>query len=182
MIVTKAFIQYLVHFHGDRDYFECHEILEDHWKQQDARNRDSIWIAFIQLAVSLYHYRRKNLIGGIRMMEKALQRFIHKKDQLLLLKIDVDDLISKINTVLDKMKTNQDYEPIQIKIDDQQLLDICKEECKKLGVTWGGKEDLSNDPIIHRHKLRDRSTVENERFLSSVIKKMERNEGKFINN
>ena len=23
------YIDFLVHFHGDRDYFECHEILEE---------------------------------------------------------------------------------------------------------------------------------------------------------
>ncbi|MEH7501602.1 DUF309 domain-containing protein, partial [Neobacillus drentensis] len=24
------YIQFLAHFHGDRDYFECHELLEDY--------------------------------------------------------------------------------------------------------------------------------------------------------
>lgn len=26
------YIQFLIHFHGDYDYFECHEILEGYWK------------------------------------------------------------------------------------------------------------------------------------------------------
>ena len=26
------YIQFLIHFHGDYDYFECHEILEEYWK------------------------------------------------------------------------------------------------------------------------------------------------------
>ena len=30
---SQAYIDYLVHFHGDRDYFECHELLEEHWKK-----------------------------------------------------------------------------------------------------------------------------------------------------
>ncbi|PAD68333.1 hypothetical protein CHH83_14265, partial [Bacillus sp. 7586-K] len=29
----QEYIDFLVHFHCDRDYFECHEILEEHWKK-----------------------------------------------------------------------------------------------------------------------------------------------------
>lgn len=56
----KAYIEYLVHFHSDRDYFECHEILEEHWKQ-DGRNKG--WLVLIQTAVAFYHYRdRKSVV------------------------------------------------------------------------------------------------------------------------
>lgn len=35
-LYPTAYIKYLFHFHTDRDYFECHELLEEHWKQYDA--------------------------------------------------------------------------------------------------------------------------------------------------
>ncbi|WP_460291943.1 DUF309 domain-containing protein, partial [Bacillus cereus] len=34
------YIQFLIHFHGDYDYFECHEILEEYWKTKPRGNRD----------------------------------------------------------------------------------------------------------------------------------------------
>lgn len=32
------YLEYLVYFHADRDYFECHEILEEYWKEQGMNN------------------------------------------------------------------------------------------------------------------------------------------------
>ena len=61
MNFPQKYIEYLVHFHGDRDYFECHEILEEYWKKIDNGNKESIWVGLIQLAVANYHHRRKNL-------------------------------------------------------------------------------------------------------------------------
>ena len=67
----KAYILYLVHFHGDRDYFECHEILEEHWKEMDPKDRMSHWVGLIQIAVAVYHERRENRQGAIRTLTKA---------------------------------------------------------------------------------------------------------------
>ncbi|KPC99353.1 hypothetical protein LR69_02339 [Geobacillus sp. BCO2] len=64
----NAYIEYLVHFHSDRDYFECHEILEEHWKQ-DGRNKG--WLVLIQMAVAFYHYRRGNTSGALRLIRRA---------------------------------------------------------------------------------------------------------------
>ncbi len=55
---AKAYIEYLAHFHGTRDYFECHEVLEEHWKAVDPKNRSSVWVLLIQIAVSMYHARQ----------------------------------------------------------------------------------------------------------------------------
>ncbi|WP_133174958.1 DUF309 domain-containing protein, partial [Heyndrickxia sporothermodurans] len=98
MKIPEAYIEYLVHFHGDRDYFECHELLEEHWKLTDIKNRHSVWVGLIQLAVSQYHYRRSNIVGAIRLMKKALNNLIENKNILITLKIDVNDLFNKMNT------------------------------------------------------------------------------------
>ncbi len=59
----KAYIDYLVEFHATRDYFECHEILEEYWKEDPPKKRKRYWVGFIQLAVALYHHRRQNTAG-----------------------------------------------------------------------------------------------------------------------
>lgn len=66
------YIQFLIHFHGDYDYFECHEILEEYWKTKPRGNRDHYLVGLIQIAVSLYHQRRANWNGSTKMMKSAI--------------------------------------------------------------------------------------------------------------
>ncbi|QQZ10979.1 DUF309 domain-containing protein [Heyndrickxia vini] len=174
MKFPKAYIEYLVHFHGDRDFFECHEVLEEHWKQTDIKNRHSVWVGLIQLAVSQYHYRRSNIVGSTRLMKKALNNLMLNKKVLLTLKIDANDLLNKMNTQLTRMKEKEDYVNINIKINDEGLLTICKSKCKELGFRWGELRVIDDYSIIHRHKLRDRTSIEIERYLSSITKSLER--------
>lgn len=76
------YIQFLIHFHGDYDYFECHEILEEYWKTKPRGNRDDYLVGLIQVAVSLYHQRRTNWNGAIKMMKSAI-RILEKNSALL---------------------------------------------------------------------------------------------------
>ena len=78
----SEYIQFLAHFHGDRDYFECHELLEDYWKKTDSRNKNSIWVGFILLSVSLYHHRRNNFSGAQRTLATAIKFFELQPDTL----------------------------------------------------------------------------------------------------
>lgn len=66
------YIQFLIHFHGDYDYFECHETLEEYWKTKPRGNRDNYLVGLIQIAVSLYHQRRSNWNGAEKMMKSAI--------------------------------------------------------------------------------------------------------------
>ncbi|MGE8204385.1 DUF309 domain-containing protein [Heyndrickxia sp. NPDC080065] len=180
MTFPEAYIQYLVHFHGDRDFFECHELLEDHWKQYDNRDRDSVWVGLIQLAVSLYHYRRKNIVGGIKMMDKAIINVKKNIVFLTTLKIDTEDLLKQMNHVLIRMKNRDDYLNMNIRITDEELLRICQKRCIQLGFQWGILKDFNNEYIINRHLLRDRTGIEVERYVSSLTKKFERKQSVYI--
>ncbi|WP_025690861.1 DUF309 domain-containing protein [Paenibacillus zanthoxyli] len=62
------YVAYLVYFNRDRDYFECHEVLEELWLSKD---RDPLYKALLQIAVGLYHYRNGNTRGAIIMLEGA---------------------------------------------------------------------------------------------------------------
>lgn len=55
-IYSESYIDYLIHFQATRDYFECHEIMEEYWLEND---RDKKWLTLIQLAVAVYHERQK---------------------------------------------------------------------------------------------------------------------------
>lgn len=68
-----AWIRYLYEFHVTRDYFECHEQLEEFWKA--TAMSDPLLAAFIQVAVGQYHLRRGNKRGARKMWEGALDCF-----------------------------------------------------------------------------------------------------------
>jgi predicted metal-dependent hydrolase len=158
-LYPNEYIRYLVHFHGDRDYFECHEILEEYWKLHDCGNKNSIWVALIQLAVSCYHHRRGNFQGAKKNLYKALTIFIKEKKELKMLGLDGTELISAVKERLTLIEQKKPYLSFMIPIDDRSLTALCMEACSSLGLEWGQSSDLANLQIVDRHKLRDRTDI-----------------------
>lgn len=71
MNYEPLYAAYLVYFNRDRDYFECHEVLEELWLQKD---RDPRYKGLLQVAVGLYHFRNGNIRGGYKMLTSAADR------------------------------------------------------------------------------------------------------------
>lgn len=166
-----SYIQYLTHFHGDRDYFECHEILEEYWKATDTGNKKSIWVALILLAVSTYHHRRNNFPGALRTLTKAAEIFSDAREATSRLGIDpellTETLAKRKNDLLNKVP----YTSFNLPLNDIELKRLCHEECKHNGFTWGKNSDLQNADLIHRHSTRDRSDVISDRRMALEEKK-----------
>lgn len=153
----KEYIEYLVYFHGNRDYFECHDVLEEYWKKVDKRNKESILVAFILLAVSCYHHRRNNFPGAFRTLKKALHLFLKNKEQLLHYGLEKESFIILLNNKLQEIEKHQKYQSFTLPIHDPYLLNECKKSCKEKGFIWGSSSDLTNEAIIHKHKNRNRN-------------------------
>ena len=171
MLFPKEYIDFLVHFHSDRDYFECHEILEEFWRKADPRNKHSIWVGFIQLAVAQYHHRRGNFAGAFRMAEKSLLIFSVNETQLNSLGIEHSLLITQVNRLLADINHHQAYRSINLPLISDDLMKLCYERCSELKLSWGSQSDLSNNLLIHRHNKRDRSSVIEKRNLSLAKKR-----------
>lgn len=54
-------------------YWECHEVLEDHWLEEPGPIRNVYW-AVIQVAAAMIHYRENNLVGARGLIVKAKQK------------------------------------------------------------------------------------------------------------
>ncbi|MEW4283929.1 DUF309 domain-containing protein [Priestia koreensis] len=155
----RAYIDYLVHFHGDRDYFECHEILEEFWKEKEAKHRDQFWVGFIQIAVSLYHQRRQNFNGSFRMMKGAIRILSTHESMLSTLGLDGETLLRILTKRLEEISAHQAYRSLYLPIVDQGLLQHCEARSRELNMGWWKDSDLKLEAITHRHSLRDRSDV-----------------------
>ncbi|WP_232698437.1 DUF309 domain-containing protein [Brevibacillus daliensis] len=173
----KAYLTYLVHFHTDRDYFECHEILEEYWKSLPKENRSPTWVCLIQIAVGLYHHRCGNMAGANKMIHSALLIAEDRREELEHLGLDVQKLTGQLQMRIDEVQHDAPYHSMDLPIHDPKLYKMCHDQAIATGILFGTPSDMSNDSILYKHKLRDRSEVIAER-LKSLEEKTKRNQDK----
>ncbi|WP_071460021.1 DUF309 domain-containing protein [Bacillus massilinigeriensis] len=162
-----AYIQFLVHFHCDRDYFECHEVLEDFWKHTDPGNKDSHWVGLILLAVSCYHHRRGNFAGASRTLRKSTDIF-HRSSEAIFQSIGINKVLMKqlMERRLAEIDASKPFHDFSIPLEDNSLLPTCKMMCTEMGGEWEGLSCFAKNQLIHKHLFRDRSEVIQERNLA----------------
>lgn len=99
------YVEYLVYFNRDRDYFECHEVLEELWL---AKNRDPLYKGLLQIAVGLYHFRDGNIRGARLLLESALARLADYPD--ITLGVQLGKLVREVGQYLNRLR-NYEREP-----------------------------------------------------------------------
>ena len=87
-------------------YWECHEDLEDHWREEPGPIRNIYW-AVIQVAAAMIHYRDSNIIGARGLIIKAKQKFdrceqFKIESELLFSELSWCDLKKMVRTVPDE--------------------------------------------------------------------------------
>ncbi|OME88110.1 hypothetical protein BK120_02005 [Paenibacillus sp. FSL A5-0031] len=170
----KAYIAYLVEFHASRDYFECHELLEEYWKENPGDRFADTWVGLIQLAVGLYHERRGNVRGAVKMLMQADRRLSAAPlDELGLGKNSLQMQLSARLIYLQAEDVTP-YTDINLQIVNEDVILLCKQMCDQRGLIWGATSPLDDDAIIHRHSKRDRSDVIAARLAAYEVKKRER--------
>lgn len=168
------YVQYLAEYFGSRDYFECHEIMEEYWKEHPDSKRSGAWLVLIRIAVALYHARRGNRAGAVKLMGKAA----HEADEAQFNQLGIDG--AKLKSMLQASVAEWaasdtiTYTDLDLPIVDDTLLELAKHRSDACGYTWriGGLD--AGDAVINRHKLRDRSDVIAARAASVQRKALER--------
>ncbi|MCM3627584.1 DUF309 domain-containing protein [Paenibacillus glycanilyticus] len=174
MTYPSAYISYLVEFNGTRDFFECHELLEEYWKEHPGDPRAAIWVGLIQLAVGQYHERRSNLKGAVKMYEKALDKLDSRS--LEELGLDGSSALAELNARYQSLQDGKElpYRDLTLIVTDPELEKRCIHLCNALNAKWGSSSPMELESLIHRHKLRDRSDVLAERAAAIEEKKKNR--------
>lgn len=114
------YIDYLIYFNRDQDYFECHEVLEELWLERD---RDSLYKGLLQIAVGLYHFRNGNLRGGIMMLQSSVDLLEPYPDTTL--GIDLGMLVQEVKGIVKQLSEpdaqSVTYRDLSIRIVDEAL-------------------------------------------------------------
>ncbi|MFC4354537.1 DUF309 domain-containing protein [Chryseomicrobium palamuruense] len=153
----QAFQQFLFEFHITRDYFECHEIFEDLWKEIAPRQKQHELVGFILLATGMYHWRRGNNQGGSRSFQKAyaLLNRTDVENNSFLSKFDQNQLLQLVAASGASCENGEPYQSILLPLRDETLQFFLNSFPLE-------KKPVSNE-IVHKHRLRDRSEVISER-------------------
>lgn len=167
----QEYMDYLVHFHGDRDFFECHEILEGYWKKTKNPNKNTTLVGLILLAVSSYHHRRGNLSGARKTLAKALQIFSIDKQNLKNYGFQPEEFIKFVQEKLHRIQAKNSFIYFNLPLRDSHLIAVCKKTCNEKGFEWGEDGREVSDELIHRHLIRDRTLILTEREAALKNKK-----------
>lgn len=172
-----AYVCYLVEFHASRDYFECHELLEEYWKEHPGDPLSETWVGLIQLAVGLYHQRRGNRRGALKMLSQAEAKL--SAAPLDAIGLDKQRLLEELARRTSQLSRDEAldgglYSDLDLTIASRELRIECEAECARRGWGWGKPSRLEDPALIHRHKLRDRSGVLAARQAALADKQRER--------
>jgi predicted metal-dependent hydrolase len=174
MNYPKAYIEYLVQFHATRDFFECHELLEEYWKEHTEDAGCELWVGMIQLAVAQYHERRGQRRGAQMMYVAALDKLArYDSSQLGLIH---DQLVTLLEDRIAACITYDEYADLSLPFADEQLLVVCREQAEARGLIWERASSEVDEDIIYRHSRRDRSDVIAARAAALLLKQQEARE------
>lgn len=74
------FVQFVYYFNVKKDFYECHEVLEELWMEE---GRPPIIQGLLQAAVALYHFSYGNVSGAKKLFTGALQKLSAYNDEVL---------------------------------------------------------------------------------------------------
>ncbi|MFC5648397.1 DUF309 domain-containing protein [Paenibacillus solisilvae] len=152
----SAYLSYLVEFHATRDYFECHELLEEYWKEHPGDGLGRIWVGLIQLAVGSYHQRRGNIPGALKMLRQSKNKITDAEASQI--GVNGVKLREMLMSRLDDIERGEPFTDMEIPLEDEALLQQCKQLCSMRGLIWNAPSS-GEAALVHRHTLRDRSDV-----------------------
>jgi predicted metal-dependent hydrolase len=162
----QAWIDYLVYFHTDQDYFECHEVLEEHWKNEGMKG--NCWPGLIQIAVALYHQRRGNFNGAKKMMISGIEKLRTERKILNDLGLDTDSLFDVLERRKVEIEEQKHFHSLTLPLTpDLQM--VCLSHAKKHAKEWNTMHSPEEE-IINKHRLRDRTSIIEERLKQKAQK------------
>lgn len=146
-------LEYLLSFHASRDYYACHDFLEEWWFEI-GNPQNHLLMGFIQLAVGLYHWRADNFNGAHILFDKCTHIFIAHKEELDNYGIDNEALLSLLHTVKLSVNHREHFYDVNLTFSDHTL----EVELNTLALTRNlslyALSDLHNPHLVHKHKLK----------------------------
>lgn len=124
----RLFVQFIVLFNEERDYYQCHDVMEQLWLEE---GRKPLLQGLLQVAVGLHHFKNDNRTGAIKLLEAALHKLYPYPN--IIMGIQLQQLREDIEGMLNELKNNEytlpPFRDMTIQIVDREL-EQCIAYCK----------------------------------------------------
>ena len=158
------YVDFYAYFNGNQDYFECHEVLEEYWKEVAPGDKEHVLVGLVQLATGMYHWRRNNFQGAAKILTKAIHNITRNNQSIFLKPVNLPLLEKKILDAISQVAQHQPFHSFKIDIIDCEL--------KKLVDRRIIEQPKSDDHfLLHKHRLRDRTEILNARAAKMALTK-----------
>lgn len=147
----SLFIKFCTYFNGNQDYFECHEVLEEYWKEINGKKNHPL-VGYIQIASSLYHWRRGNFQGALKLMKNALLILEQNERSIFFEYIDFPMLFSNCQNALTFIEKKLPFQSFKIQITNETLNQLVQKEIENL-------PSMDKHFLLHKHMLRNREDI-----------------------
>jgi uncharacterized protein len=116
----SLYVDFFHYFNIEKDYFECHEVLEELWLET---GREPFYQGLLQVAVGLYHFQNENINGAIKMMVAASEK-LSKYPEPIYMGIHLQNLKQHTEQCLQQIQSNKPFSPFYIQIEDPKLQEL----------------------------------------------------------
>lgn len=111
MDYDPLYVEFLYYFNIDRDFFECHEVMEELWLEE---GRSLLYQGLLQVAVGLHHFSYGNASGSAKLFAFGIEKLkpyrnSHQSQQL---GIDLDRLIEDAELYVTRLQ-RIDQQPLE---------------------------------------------------------------------
>lgn len=146
------YVEYCTFFNGNQDYFECHEVLEDYWKKVAPSNKKHPLVGYIQLAAGMYHWRRNNVMGAIRLLKKAYKNFLLNEKSSFFEYVNYIELCMNCLESIRNCEAGKSFNAFQIRFLNDTLTALVNQKIDEL-------PELSYEFLLNKHMLRNREDI-----------------------
>ncbi|WP_404427844.1 DUF309 domain-containing protein [Ureibacillus chungkukjangi] len=151
-LLHPLYVDFCTYFNGNQDYFECHEVLEEYWKMCAPGEKDHPLVGYVQLATGMYHWRRNNTAGAMKILNKAKKNFTQNQASPFFEFIEFEELCNNCEISLKAIENGEPFEAFQLMITNEALASLVQKQILEL-------PPLPKDFLLHKHMLRDRSDI-----------------------
>lgn len=114
VIIDKRYHEFFKLFE-ERDYFECHEVLEEIWiEETNCTTKNHPAIPLLQFSVALLHWKRENYSGAFKVFQNSFVHLKGSETDLNRLGVDSTRLKEMIKELMLEVENRSTYRFIQI--------------------------------------------------------------------
>ncbi|MGL6009603.1 MAG: DUF309 domain-containing protein [Culicoidibacterales bacterium] len=147
----QAYLEFIKVFHTSRDYFQCHDLLEELWREESLHlDKNHVYVGILQIAVAMYHWRRENWRGAQLLIEGSIEKLQVKRSELENLGIEFHACLALAHQLASEIEQQQKYHSPNLPL-QPKLQTFMQTHCEQNGICWQDVSNLTDELIVHRH-------------------------------